>query len=372
MIYLDHNATTPINPEVLDAMMPFLSSLYGNPSSLHRHGRAVNTALEQARFQVANLVNVSADQVVFTSGGTEANNLAILGAANIEKPHVLYGSTEHPSVLETVLSLRGKGFDTQALPVNHEGLLSEETLLTHLKTNTGFVSVMLANNESGVIQDISALSKSIDSKDIIFHTDAVQGIGKLTVDFNQLGVNLMSLSAHKIYGPKGVGALIHDNRTPISALLHGGGQENGFRPGTENIASIIGFGKAAELAKQQLDTRNQHVRSLQTSLEEGLKSIEGLTIVASETARLPNTSQVLLENIDGEMLLMQLDQQSVAVSSGSACSSNSKKPSTVLTAMGYADKLALSAIRISLGEQNTLNEVNSFVEKVKTIAGQRR
>jgi len=372
MIYFDHNATTPIHPEVLEAMMPFLTSLYGNPSSLHRHGRAVNTALEQARFQVANLVNVSADQVIFTSGGTEANNLAILGAANTQKPHILLGSTEHPSVLDTVASLNNKGFDATALPVNSNGLLLEETLLANMKPNTGFISLMLANNESGVIQDISALSHSIRDKNVVFHTDAVQAVGKLNVDFNQLGVNLMSLSAHKVYGPKGVGALIHDKNTPLSALLHGGGQENGFRPGTENVASIIGFGKAAELAKQQLDARTQHLKSLQSALEQGLQDIAGLTIVANEVTRLPNTSQILMENIDGEMLLMQLDQQSVAVSSGSACSSNSKIPSAVLTAMGYADKLALSAIRISLGEQNTLDEVNTFVEKVKTIAAQRR
>jgi len=372
MIYFDHNATTPIHPEVLEAMMPFLTSLYGNPSSLHRHGRAVNTALEQARFQVANLVNVSADQVVFTSGGTEANNLAILGAANNQKQHLLFGSTEHPSVLDTVASLKNKGFDTTALAVNNQGLVSEEALLEAITENTGFISIMLANNESGVIQDISALSDSIHNKNIVFHTDAVQATGKINVDFNQLGVNLMSLSAHKVYGPKGVGALIHDKKTPLSALLHGGGQENGFRPGTENVASIIGFGKAAELAKQQLEARALHLKSLQTALEEGLRPISGLTIVANETGRLPNTSQILLENTDGEMLLMQLDQQSVAVSSGSACSSNSKKPSPVLSAMGYADSLAMSAIRISLGQQNTLDEVSAFVGKLKMIAAQRR
>jgi len=372
MIYFDHNATTPVDAEVLDAMLPFLTNLYGNPSSLHRHGRAVNTALEQARFQVASLVNVSADQVIFTSGGTEANNLAILGSANNQKSHLLFGSTEHPSVLDTVASLKNKGFDTAALTVNNQGLISEEALLEAITADTGFMSIMLANNESGVIQDISALSHSVDQENIVFHTDAVQAIGKINVDFNQLGVNLMSLSAHKVYGPKGVGALIHDKKTPLSALLHGGGQENGSRPGTENVASIIGFGKAAELAKQQLDARAQHLRSLQTALEEGLRHVPGLSIVANEVGRLPNTSQILLENIDGEMLLMQLDQQSVAVSAGSACSSNSKKPSPVLSAMGYADSLAMSAIRISLGQQNTLDEVNAFVAKLKMIAAQRR
>ncbi|MEW5057007.1 MAG: cysteine desulfurase family protein [Cycloclasticus sp.] len=372
MIYFDHNATTPLDPEVLDAMMPFLTSLYGNPSSLHRHGRVVNTALEQARFQLASLVNVSPEQVVFTSGGTEANNLAISAALKGDKRHVLFGATEHPSVTETVGDLSHHGFTTEALAVDNNGLISVDSLLNKLQPTSGFISVMLANNESGVIQDIAALSAAVKNKGLVFHTDAVQAAGKLTVDFNQLGVNLMSLSSHKIYGPKGVGALIHDKATPLSAMQRGGGQEAGLRPGTENVAAIIGFGKAAELAKLRLNERAQQLAALQSNLEQGLQEVAGLTVVAAEVARLPNTSQILLDGIDGEMLLMQLDQQSIAVSSGSACSSNSKQPSAVLTAMAYPDKLALSAIRVSLGQQNTLVEVSDFVAKVKLIAAQRR
>jgi len=371
MIYFDHNATTPIDAEVLDAMMPFLTSLYGNPSSLHRHGRVVKTALEQARFQVASLVKVAPEQVVFSSGGTEANNLAIVGAVGANKPHIMFGSTEHPSVSDTVLNLQQQGYEVSSLAVDGNGLVSLDVLQNTRRNNSGFISLMLANNESGVIQDIEKLADDARSHGVLFHTDAVQAAGKIEVDFNQLKVNLMSLSSHKIYGPKGVGALIHDQKTPLNTMLHGGSQEAGYRPGTENVAAIIGFGMAAELAKSKLKQRAEHLTGLKAELEAGLKSIDGLTIVAEGVERLANTSQILLENIDGEMLLMQLDQQSIAVSSGSACSSNSKKPSAVLSAMGFEDKLALSAIRVSLGQQNTLDEVKAFVEKVKAIAAHR-
>jgi cysteine desulfurase len=364
MIYFDHNATTPIDAQVLEAMLPFLTTFYGNPSSLHRHGRAVKTAVEQAREQVAQLVNVSPDQVVFTSGGTESNNLAITSA---KYPHLLIGSTEHPSVIEPVKHICSSGYQHDKLGVNHNGLISTDELEKCLKEDTGFISIMHANSETGVVQDISTLAEVLNKRNIVFHTDAVQSVGKIPVDFNDLNVNLMSLSSHKIYGPKGVGALICDKDVELSAMQYGGGQEAGIRPGTENTAGIIGFGKAAELAKQQLQQRSEHLLGLKNRLESRVADINGLSIAGQEVNRLPNTSQILIDNVDGEMLLMQLDQKGIAVSSGSACSSNSKKPSSVLKAMGYSDKLALSAIRVSLGQQNTLEDIDTFTDTLKII-----
>lgn len=370
MIYFDNNATTPVAPHVFEAMQPFLTTFYGNPSSLHRHGRVVKTAIEQARQQVANLVNVSADQVIFTSGGTEANNLCLSAVIGSGKQHILLGATEHPSVSEQVRYLSNTGLRFDELGVDNEGLISTDVLDASIGVDTGLISIMHSNNETGVIQNISKLADLANEKGIAFHTDAVQSIGKIPVDFNALNVNLMSLSGHKVNAPKGVGAVIHDKKTLLTPLLHGGGQEAGLRPGTENVAAIVGFGKAAELAQQDLEQRSKYLLNLQTVLEEELRLVNGLTVVASNAVRLPNTSQILMENIDGEMLLMQLDQKGVAISSGSACSSNSKQPSAVLKAMGFSDALALSAIRVSLGHQNTQAEVLDFVSVLKDIVNQ--
>lgn len=367
MIYFDHNATTPIDPLVLDAMQPFLTTFYGNPSSLHRHGRAVRTAIDQAREQIANLVNVAPDQVTFTSGGTEANNLAISASSCSQRKHILVGSTEHPSVSAPIGQLGLSGYHVDELTVDHNGLLSIDDVRSRINKETGFISVMHANNETGVIHDIATLADLANQHNLIIHTDAVQSAGKILVDFQAMNVNLMSLSSHKIYGPKGVGALIHDKNTPLSPLQYGGGQEDGLRPGTENVAGLIGFGKAAELASQQLVTRSEHLLKLRNALEQGVRGIKGLHIAGETADRLPNTSQILIDNVDGEMLLMQLDQQSIAISSGSACSSNSKTPSPVLKAMGYSDKLAHSAIRVSLGQQNTLADVSEFIAALKAI-----
>lgn len=367
MIYFDHNATTPIDPLVFETMQPFLTTFYGNPSSLHRHGRAVKTAIEQARQYVADLVCVSPNQIVFTSGGTEANNIAVLVAKHLKKKTVLFGSTEHPSISEPIKCLVSQSIQVKKIAVNSNGLVSANALGGMLDQNVGFVSLMQANNETGVIQNIAPLAALAQDKGIVFHTDAVQTAGKLSVDFNALNVNLMTLSSHKIYGPSGVGALVHDNETNLFPLSHGGGQEAGIRPGTENVAAIIGFGKAAQLALQSLTSRVEHLLGLRERLEKGIADVVGLEVVGSQVERLPNTCQILMHHIDGEMLLMQLDQKSIAISSGSACSSNSKEPSPVLKAMAYNDKRALSAIRVSFGQQNTLEEVDIFVATLKAI-----
>ncbi|ORU92843.1 MAG: cysteine desulfurase [Cycloclasticus sp. symbiont of Bathymodiolus heckerae] len=365
MIYFDHNATTPIDPQVLEAMQPFLTTFYGNPSSLHRHGRAVKTAIDQARQQIAALVKVSPEQVIFTSGGTEANNIAISAAKASKKGHALMSSTEHPSIVEPMQRLALQDIHVEKIAVNSNGLIAADILGSSITSNTGFISIMQANNETGVIQDIATLGALAKERGIIFHTDAVQSCGKLDVDFGALNVNLMSLSGHKIYGPKGVGALVYDKKVNLSPVFYGGGQETRLRPGTENVAGIIGFGKAAELALQLQESRATQLLGLRKKLEEGISGIAGLVIAGSGVERLPNTSQILMDTVDGEMLLMQLDQQSIAVSSGSACSSNSKLPSPVLKAMGYKDKLALSAIRVSLGQQSTLEEVDVFIAALK-------
>jgi len=369
MIYLDHNATTPIDPRVLEAMLPYLKSFYGNASGLYRLGRLSRSAIDTARHQVAELVGASASQVIFTSGGTEANNLAL--ASLDPKAGLAVSAIEHPSILEPAERLRQQGHPLTLIDVDQNGLIRQEALDEIIRAKkTTSVSIMLANNETGVIQDIARHAEQLRAHAIALHTDAVQAAGKIPVDFNSLGVQWMSLSSHKLYGPKGVGALIYEKGARLSPLLLGGGQEQGYRAGTENVAAIVGFGKAAELAKSELAQRSAHLSRLKTQLEDGLRSIPGLCIFAEAAPRLPNTVQFGLPNSDGEMLLMKLDQQGVAVSSGSACASAGKEPSHVLTAMGVAPALAQSALRISLGTANSADEITQFIEQLKILVCQ--
>lgn len=374
MIYLDHNATTPVDERVFEAMAPYLCKFYGNPSSLYRHGRAVRTALEMAREQVATLVGVHASQVVFTSGGTETNNLVFASIAQMFEPgHVLIGATEHPSIMEPAGYLASLGWHVESVPVNDRGLIDPAQFESLLQADTRLVSIMLANNETGVIQEhLSTLSEFTRKREILLHTDAVQATGKIETRFDDLGVQLMSLSAHKIYGPKGVGALIFDKRVDFQPLQRGGGQEQGIRAGTENTAGIVGFGKAAELACQELASRALQLRQLRDHLEARLADIPGIHIVAREAERLPNTVQIMCDGLDGEMLLMQLDQQGFAVSSGSACSSNNREPSSVLLAMGVSRTQALGALRISLGVHNSIQELDRFAEAMRGQVGRPR
>ncbi|MCK5830114.1 MAG: cysteine desulfurase [Methylococcales bacterium] len=362
MIYFDHNATTPIDKRVVEAMLPYLHTFYGNPSSLYRMGRVVKSAIETAREHVAALVDAQPTQVFFTSGGTEANNLALMSVPPNSK--IVVSTIEHPSVIDPA---RKK--NSSFLPVDSNGLVQPSSKEVFLSQSTSFdlVSVMLANNESGVIQDLKSIVQLLDDEKIIVHTDAVQAIGKIPVSFKELGVNLMSLSSHKIYGPKGSGALIIDKQLEVEPLLVGGGQENGLRSGTENVAAIVGFGKAAELALIELDRRKEHVLKLRVLLEQGLKTIPDTVIFAEQVERLPNTVQFGMLGVDGEMLLMQLDQKNIAVSSGSACSSGGGKVSPVLAAMGVDNSLAKSALRISLGQMNTAIEVDEFITILRSL-----
>lgn len=370
MIYLDHNATTPIDERVLAAMLPYLKAFFGNPSSLYRHGRLVRSAIDRAREQVAMLVNASASQIIFTSGGTEANNLALACA----KPGtgIAVSAIEHPSVFEPALHLRELGQELLVINVDRNGLISVDDLDALPAREVGFVSLMLANNETGNVQNIGSISALLRMGDMIVHTDAVQALGKIPVDFKALGVNLMTLSSHKIYGPKGCGALVFEHPELISPLLRGGGQERGFRAGTENAAAIVGFGMAAELARNELAERRKHLWALRQTLEAGLRTISGLVIFADQAERLPNTVLFGLLEIDGEMLLMDLDKHGIAVSSGSACASGGKELSPVLSAMGVEPGLGRSAIRVSLGMTNSEQEILTFIKTLKTLVANRR
>lgn len=366
MIYFDHNATTPIDDRVLEAMLPYLKTFYGNPSSLYRHGRLVRSAIDTAREQVATLVRAQPSQVIFTSGGTEANNLAL--TAIEAKSTVAISAIEHPSVSEPAENLARQGHELKLIAVDRNGLVTQDAIDEIAKYNPSLVSIMLANNETGVIQDVALFAQQLRDKGIIVHSDAAQALGKIPIDFNQLGIHLMSLSSHKIYGPKGCGALIYDKGVNLKPMLLGGGQEQDFRAGTENAPAIIGFGKAAELVGAELAQRTEPVRKLRNLLEDHLTAIPGICIFAKATARLPNTVQFGIEGMDGEMLLMKLDQKGIAVSSGSACASGGGKPSPVLVAMAISEELAKSAIRISLGKTNTEAEVIEFINILKTLA----
>ncbi len=364
MIYFDHNATTPLDERVLEAMLPYLSRFYANPSALYKSGRLVRSAVDRAREQLAALVDASPSQIVFTSGGTEANNLAInsLSANNM----LAVSAIEHPSIKQPAqLPVR----HCISIPVDSQGMLDlyalQELFLQAQKPE--LVSVMMANNETGVVQDIEAIIEIVKSHQAIMHSDAVQALGKIPCSFSRSGLNLMSVSSHKIYGPKGCGALIFDKKIKLNPVLVGGGQENGWRSGTENVAAIIGFGKAAELALSEMDVRRQTMLSLRSKLEQGLKTIPGLVIFSDQVERLSNTVQFGLPGMDGEMLLMQLDQKNIAVSSGSACTAGGGQASSVLTAMGVESELAKSAIRISLGQQNSEAEIEQLIVQLKSL-----
>lgn len=368
MIYLDHNATTPLDEKVLDAMLPFLKAFYGNPSSLYRLGRLARTAIDTAREQVAALAGASAAQVVFTSGGTEANNLAL--ATLSPQARFAVSAIEHPSIIEPALRLQAQGHELSFIAVDHKGCVTQAAIDEILVKQPELVSIMLANNETGVIQNVQSFVGQLVERGIRVHTDAVQALAKIPLSFAQLGVQLMSLSSHKIYGPKGCGALIAVKNQAINPLLLGGGQEQGRRAGTENVAAIVGFGKAAELAQAELLERTAYLRKLRSLLEASLSSIKGVVIFAEQANRLPNTVQFGIDAIDGEMLLMQLDQKGIAVSSGSACASGGGQLSPVLAAMAIDAPLAKSAIRISLGKTNTEAEIGQFINVLKSLLGQ--
>lgn len=374
--YFDHNATTRLDDAVLEAMLPYLQQNFGNASSRHSYGITARRAIDKARKQVADAVGVQPVQVIFTSGGSEANNLFIRGAADSLKPaNILISAIEHPCVLKPALALSKRITDPwniNMFPTNTSGrvdLEAAEKLLQRDKP--ALVSVMLVNNETGVIQDVSSIADMARAQGAMMHTDAVQGFGKIPVDFSVLKVHAMTLSAHKIYGPKGAAALIVDKRLMLRPLIYGGGHENGLRSGTENVAAIVGLGAACELAQSRLDETTKHILPLQEHLEKGLLAM-GAVIFGAEVPRVTNTCYFALPDIEGDTLVVKLDKAGFAVAAGAACSSVNPGQSHVLAAMQVDPMLARCAVRVSLGRSNTLAQVEDFLQTVQRIAAELR
>ena len=364
-VYFDHNATTALDNRVLDAMLPWLRNQSGNPTSRHIYGRSARDVVEHARTQVAEACGAYSSQVVFTANGTEANNFAVKGMAwHLENAQILSSAIEHPCVTRPALAMQQFGFISKQIAVDADGKVNIEKLKTQLALPTSLVSVMLANNETGVIQEVAEIAEMARAAGAYMHSDAVQGLGKIKVDFSDLNVHAMTVSSHKIHGPQGAAALILDKRVDIQALLHGGGQEKGLRSGTENVAAIVGFGAACELAISNLQNYGSHTKALRDQFEQGLQGLE-VTIFGNTATRLPNTSFFAVNGIEGETLVMALDRKGYAVASGSACSSDSTEPSHVLLAMGVHEDVARGAVRVSFGANNTAEEVSNFLETLK-------
>jgi cysteine desulfurase len=372
-IYFDHSATTPLDPRVLTEMGPYLSGVFGNPSSLHHEGRVAREAVQLARVQVAALIGAEPEEIIFTASGTEADNLALIGAvrASGRPGHVVTTSIEHPAILETCRFLATSGTKITRLPVDSDGLVGPESLLRTLQSNVTIVSIMAANNVVGTIQPIEELAHLTKLNGVLFHTDAVQAAGKIPLDVNQLHVDLLSLSAHKLHGPKGVGALYVRRGTRLSPIVFGGGQERGLRSATENVAGIVGFGAAAAIAREELaDEAVRLARFRERIAKELTRTLPQSHLFGHSTLRLPGHFSFGLRGQEREVgrLLAALDAAGVAVSAGSACSANhAGEPSGVLLAMGYDTERARGLIRVSLGRFNTQTEVDRFLEIVSRV-----
>lgn len=360
-VFFDHNSTTALRSEVLEAMLPFMVEQHGNATSRHSYGRTARAVVERAREQVADAVNAHPSQVVFTASGTEANNFAIHGiASNLCHGQILISAVEHPCISRPALAMQSRGWHALSIDVDLHCKLDMHHLHNLLSAPTNLVSVMLANNETGVIQDLAQIATLAHQHKAFVHTDAVQGLGKVAMDFADLNVNAMTVSSHKIGGPLGAGALVLDKRLDIQPLLHGGGQEKGLRSGTENVAAIAGFGLACELAVKNLAAFAAHTQQLRDLCEAGLSKL-GAILFGQQVKRIPNTSFFAFQNIEGETLVTALDRKGFAVASGSACSSDNSEPSHVLLAMGIEPDVARGAIRVSFGLSNTIEQVQQFL-----------
>jgi cysteine desulfurase len=366
-VYFDHNATTPLDEKVLEAMLPYLRERFGNASSRHELGTVARRAVDTARGQVGALVNVQPSQVIFVSGGTEANNLFIKGAAGYLKPtQVAVSAVEHPCIAKPAQELARQGWKLRKLAATRDGRIELADVDAALKEPTGIVSVMLVNNETGVVLDVPAVAGRARSAKAWMHTDAVQALGKIPMDFRALGVHAMTISAHKIYGPKGAAALVIDKRLQLRPIIHGGGHEQGLRSGTENVAAIVGFGAACELAAGRMQQLAQRLEAMRTRLERGLHEM-GAVIFGEDAPRVANTSYFAFKGIMGETLVIELDKAGWAVAPGAACSSANPEPSATLLAMGVDPELAHGAVRFSLGAGNTIEQVEGFLRALKAV-----
>ncbi len=370
-IYMDHSATTPVDPEVLRAMIPYYTEVYGNASSIHAQGQMASRAVGQAREQVASLLGASPEEIIFTSGGTEADNQAIITylTSNPQKGrHIITSAIEHHAVLHACEFLVKQGYDLTILPVDSQGIVEVGSLRSALRPDTALVSIMHANNEIGTVQNIPELAAITHEVGAVFHTDAVQTVGKVPVNVKEQGVDLLSASAHKLYGPKGVGCLFVKKGIRISNFLHGGGQERKLRPGTVNVPGIAGFGKAAELAQQRLPHTQTRLKALGQRLRDGIFSaIPNTRLTGHPEQRLPGSVSVCFDYVEGESILLMLDSFGIMASSGSACASGSLDPSHVLLALGLSHETAHGSLRLTLGKDNSQDDVDFVIEVLPGI-----
>ena len=368
--YFDHNATTPVAPEVVEAMLPCFSQAYGNASSIHSFGQQAKMMLERARRQVAGLLGCRPAEVILTGGGTEANNLAILGTvrrARQARKHLITSRIEHPSVLDTCRQLESEGVEVSYVPVCAQGLVWPDDIRAALRPETLLISVMHANNETGVLQPIAEIAAIARRAGVLMHSDGVQSTGKIPIDVQALGVDLFAMSGHKSYGPKGAGALYARMGAPLSRIVYGGHHERDRRPGTENVAGLVGLGAAAERAGAMLGEEGERLAALRDRLERRLlEQIPSAGVNGGNAPRVPNTANLHFDFLEGEALVIALDLNGMAVSSGAACSSGAVEPSHVLTAMGLPEERARASIRFSLGRQNTAEQIDALTEAVVT------
>jgi len=374
LIYLDNAASTKIHEDVLESMMPYLTEQYGNPSSIHRYGRLAHKAIEKARKQVANLINADPSEILFTSGGTESNNTILYGIAKKNpESHIITSSIEHDAILEPCKRLEKEGFDIIYLPVNKYGLVDPLTLKNNLTGKTSLVSIMFGNNEVGTVEPILDFVNICKEKNIIFHTDAVQAVGKIPIDVKELGVDLLSISSHKLNGPKGIGALYIKKGITIDPVILGGGQENGLRSGTENVANIVGFGKACELSRINFVKNISKMKELRDYLSNKImQEIPKVTLNGHPETRLPNNIHLTFLGVNGEDLLIKLDEYGIAASTGSACSVQIQKASHVLQAMGFSHEQITGSLRLTIGISNNLEEMDKTTEILKNVVKELR
>lgn len=378
-IYLDYNATTPLRPEVREAMMPYLTEAYGNGSSIHAYGREARNAIDTAREQVAELIGAkSPSEIVFTGSGTEADNHAIKGLTELQKSrgegnHIITSSVEHHAVLHTCQYLEQRGFEVTYLPVDRYGRIQIDQLRSAIRDTTILITIMHVNNENGTIQPIEEICQVAQEHEIPVHTDAVQSIGKLDVNVQELGVNLLALSGHKIYAPKGIGVLYIRRGTRLANLVHGGSHERNRRAGSENVPAIVGLGVASELSRKERDDYTQHLYKLTKRLRDGLDAnIDRLHYNGHPEYCAPGTLNVSFESVEGESLILRLDMEGICVSTGSACTSGSMEPSHVLAALGLPPRLAQGTVRFSLGRNNTEEEIDTVITKLPNVIKQMR
>ncbi len=378
-IFMDYASTTKVDQEVIDAMLPFFSEYFGNPSSLHLFGREAHEGLDQSRKKVADLLRAKEDEIIFTAGGTESDNIAIKGAAyqNRNKreskgPHIITSVIEHPAVLETCKHLEKQGFKVKYLPVDKYGIVKIDDLQESISKNTFLITIMFANNEIGTIEPMEEIGKISKENNIPFHTDAVQAIAKVPIDVNKLNIDLLSISSHKIYGPKGAGALYVRKGVKLQPIVHGGGHEGGLRSSTYNMPGVIGLGKACELAKKRMGKDTKYIKNLRDKLIKNILQIEESYLNGHPEKRLVNNAHFRFTGIEGESLLLRLDEKGIATSTGSACSSMKLKASHVLTAIGLSPVEAHGSIRLSLGRESTEDEVSYVSEMLQEIVDQLR